>query len=178
MQRVLVVGASGRTGRLVVEQLAASGGRFEPIAGVRSSKSKGAQKLPSGVLLLPGLDLADDGATSAASLSAEMLRLGVSDVVCTVGFSPTMMRDTDRRLAEQVDYLGTLKCEVLSSNHGLLPMAPRDCENDIAAPFDSLHSQWSPPLMPPRCLGASSSSPASVSTRSIAPPPPSCSIRP
>ena len=38
-----------------------------------------------------------------------MLRLGVTDVVCAAGFSPTFVPEEDRRLAEAVDYLGTLK---------------------------------------------------------------------
>ena len=42
-------------------------------------------------------------------LSEQMISRGVTDVICTLGFSPTFIPETDRRLAEQVDYLGTLK---------------------------------------------------------------------
>ena len=106
-QKVLVAGASGRTGRLVVEQLL--GEDIEPVAGLRSSMSKGAKSLPASVARITGLDLADDEATTITCLSTEMSRLGITDVVCTIGFAPTMVGDVDRAGMQQVDYRATAK---------------------------------------------------------------------
>lgn len=116
-RHVLVAGASGRTGRLIVEQLSRGEGplRFDPIAGLRGSdigngggRSR-APAFPPGTTVFSGLELAGPNAISTSDLTAEMLRLGVSDVICAVGFSPTFIPEQDRQLAEAVDYYGTLR---------------------------------------------------------------------
>lgn len=90
-RRVLVAGATGRTGRFVVDQLAAASA-LEPIAGIRGSssssqptskKQKPPPRFPPGTATLAGLDLADDDPGFQSWLSKELLRLGVTDVVST-----------------------------------------------------------------------------------------------
>jgi len=118
-RRVLVAGATGRTGQRVVERLFATGGALEPIAGVRSSNGKATSKLPKDIAVLTGLDLADDALTTTSCLRDEMMRLGVTDVICTIGFSPTMLGDKDKQLAQAVDYLGTSKLMAAAQAAGL-----------------------------------------------------------
>ena len=109
MRCVFVAGASGRTGRNVVEALREAG--IALIAGVRTAPSAlgsaggAARSLPPGTETI----VCDLSAADAPNrLSRELLERGVTDVVCTVGFSPTFVPAEDRRLAEEVDYLATL----------------------------------------------------------------------
>ena len=78
---------------------------IDVIAGVRdSSRIKFASSVPT-----LQFDVTTDDPGFTSMLSEQMISRGVTDVICTLGFSPTFIPETDRRLAEQVDYLGTLK---------------------------------------------------------------------
>lgn len=103
-RRVLVAGATGRTGRRVLDVLAATPGA-EAIAGVRSAAS--ADKLPAGVGRLV-CDLTAEEC-SLAALTKELLTLQCSDVICTIGFAPTFLPEQDRAGMRAVDYLATLR---------------------------------------------------------------------
>ena len=77
------------------------------IAGVRSEGS--IKKLSAGVPTLTGLDVTSTDPGFTSWLSKEMNTRSVTDVICTLGFSPTFIPSDDRELAAAVDYLGTLK---------------------------------------------------------------------
>ncbi len=100
--KCLVVGATGRTGRRLLELLPAAG--WEPLAAVRADDAS-PSLLPATVSVVPGIDLAADGL--AQSLSHELVARDVRAVICAAGFAPTFVPAEDRRLAEQVDGLGT-----------------------------------------------------------------------
>ena len=103
----LVVGATGRTGRYVVDALnAPSASNIDIIAGVRTEASR--SRVSPGIAYI-AVDVTNDDPDFVSSLSKEMLSRGVTDVICTLGFSPTFVPDEDRKLAEAIDYLGTLK---------------------------------------------------------------------
>ena len=84
---VYVAGATGRTGLRVIEVLERTPG-VEVVAGVRGTSAQ--SRLPAGVDALV-CDLTKSGAVSA--LSTELTARGVTDVVSTVGFSPTFVQD-------------------------------------------------------------------------------------
>lgn len=115
-RRCLVAGSTGRLGRYVVAEL-----RERPevavLAGVRSEASR--LRLPPGVPALVGLDLSSDDPDFVPWLSAAMRSQGVTDVICTVGFSPTFVPSEDRRLASQVDNEGTRKLIAAADGAGL-----------------------------------------------------------
>ena len=102
----LVAGATGRTGRFVVDALRGQDS-IDVIAGVRSEGS--IKKLSAGVPTLTGLDVTSTDPGFTSWLSKEMSTRSVTDVICTLGFSPTFIPSDDRELAATVDYLGTLK---------------------------------------------------------------------
>ena len=81
---VFVAGATGRTGRRLIEVLRATAG-VDVVAGVRSEASA-ASKLPAGVPTVVA-DVSSD--TAVADLSHALLSRGVTDVVCAIGFAPT-----------------------------------------------------------------------------------------
>ena len=96
-KRCLVAGASGRTGALVLEQLALA--EYAAVAEIRSDASK--SRLPRGIDTLT-FDLTDE-ATAFPDLA------GITDVIDAAGFKPTMIPEQDRALARAVDYDGTLR---------------------------------------------------------------------
>ena len=103
---VYVAGATGRTGSRVVEELLRDRDQFGVVAGVRTELS--AARLPAGVACLVA-DLSGEVRGAEAELTSELRTRQVTDVVCTFGFAPTYLPEQDRKLAEAVDYLGTLR---------------------------------------------------------------------
>lgn len=101
---VYVAGATGRTGRRVVEELLRD--QFGVVAGARTEAS--AARLPAGVARLVA-DLSGEVRGDEAELASMLRTRQVTDVVCTLGYSPTYLPEQDRKLAEAVDYLGTLR---------------------------------------------------------------------
>ena len=83
---VLVAGATGRTGREVVQALRVRGDPFLAISGVKTETVAKIQR-DAGLEAIVA-DLTDESATR--TIAAEMRRLNVTDVVCTVGFVPTV----------------------------------------------------------------------------------------
>ena len=83
---VLVAGATGRTGREVVQALRKRGDPFLAISGVKTETVAKIQR-DAGLEAIVA-DLTDESATK--TIAAEMRRLNVTDVVCTVGFVPTV----------------------------------------------------------------------------------------
>ena len=102
---VYVAGATGRTGRRVVEELLRDR-EFGVVAGARTEAS--AAKLPAGVARLVA-DLSGEVRGDEAELASMLRTRQVTDVVCTLGYSPTYLPEQDRKLAEAVDYLGTVR---------------------------------------------------------------------
>jgi hypothetical protein len=137
-RRVVVFGASGRTGRLIVAELmraealrrerlsedptAGSARALEVVAGVRSAASAeraraqlSANGAGGGGGAVAGAaddvliaDLTDEG-TPIAELASQLASLHVTDLVCAIGFSPSFLPEDDRRLAEAVDYRATVR---------------------------------------------------------------------
>ena len=105
-RRVYVAGATGRTGSRVVEELLRDRDQFGVVAGARTEAS--AARLPAGVVRLVA-DLSGEVRGAEAELASELRTRQVTDVVCTLGFAPTYLPEQDRKLAEAVDYLGTLR---------------------------------------------------------------------
>ena len=103
---VYVAGATGRTGSRVVEELLRNRDQFGVVAGARTEAS--AARLPAGVVRLVA-DLSGEVRGAEAELASELRTRQVTDVVCTLGFAPTYLPEQDRKLAEAVDYLGTLR---------------------------------------------------------------------
>lgn len=101
-RRVYVAGATGRTGRRVLDELLSTSD-IEAIAGVRG-EAAAARLPPAAERLVCDLTAAD----AQAQLSRELLARSITDVICTVGFSPTFLPDEDRRLARAVDNLATV----------------------------------------------------------------------
>ena len=101
-RRVYVAGATGRTGRRVLDELLRTPG-IEAIAGVRGEAAI-ARLPPATERLVCDLTAAD----AQAQLSRELLTRSITDVIYTVGFSPTFLPEEDRRLARAVDYLATV----------------------------------------------------------------------
>ena len=97
-RRVLVAGASGRSGREVVKALAAAGYEVVPLVRNASRWRDVAERT--------SLRVVEADVTDAASL-APALR-NVDDVVCDVGFVPTFDADADRRAALAVDRDGVV----------------------------------------------------------------------
>ena len=102
---VYVAGATGRTGRRVVEELLRDR-EFGVVAGARTEAS--AAKLPAGVARLVA-DLSGEVRGDEAELASMLRTRQVTDVMCTLGYSPTYLPEQDRKLAEAVDYLGTVR---------------------------------------------------------------------
>ena len=67
-----------------------------------------AAKLPAGVARLVA-DLSGEVRGDEAELASMLRTRQVTDVVCTLGYSPTYLPEQDRKLAEAVDYLGTVR---------------------------------------------------------------------
>ena len=105
-RRVYDAGATGRTGSRVVEELLRDRDQFGVVAGARTEAS--AARLPAGVVRLVA-DLSGEVRGAEAELASELRTRQVTDVVCTLGFAPTYLPEQDRKLAEAVDYLGTLR---------------------------------------------------------------------
>ena len=103
---VYVAGATGRTGRRVVEELLRDRDQFGVVAGARTEAS--AAKLPAGVARLVA-DLSGEVRGDEAELASMLRTRQVTDVMCTLGYSPTYLPEQDRKLAEAVDYLGTVR---------------------------------------------------------------------
>ena len=103
---VYVAGATGRTGRRGVEELLRDRDQFGVVAGARTEAS--AAKLPAGVARLVA-DLSGEVRGDEAELASMLRTRQVTDVVCTLGYSPTYLPEQDRKLAEAVDYLGTVR---------------------------------------------------------------------
>ena len=103
---VYVAGATGRTGSRVVEELLRNRDQFGVVAGARTEAR--AARLPAGVVRLVA-DLSGEVRGAEAELASELRTRQVTDVVCTLGFAPTYLPEQDRKLAEAVDYLGTLR---------------------------------------------------------------------
>ena len=110
-RRVFVCGASGRTGRSIVEQLQANG--VPLVAGVRTQAS--ANRLdPSLPRIVVDLSSGSDEPSSLTDatvqwLGEQMQREGVTDVISTLGYFPTFVPVDDRALAERVDYCAQLR---------------------------------------------------------------------
>ena len=103
---VYVAGATGRTGRRVVEELLRDRDQFGVVAGARTEAS--AARLPAGVPRLVA-DLSGEVRGDEAELASMLRTRQVTDAVCTLGYSPTYLPEQDRKLAEAVDYLGTVR---------------------------------------------------------------------
>lgn len=104
-RRCLVAGATGRTGLQVIEALERMSD-IEALAGVRSSSS--GRRLPKNIPTIE-FDLTSDDPHFLSSLSETLIDKGVTDCICTIGFSPTFIPEEDRKLAMAIDYVGTLK---------------------------------------------------------------------
>ena len=85
-KRCLVAGATGRTGQLVLAQLALA--EYAAVAEIRSDASK--SRLPRGIDTLT-FDLTDE-ATAIPDLA------GITDVIDAAGFKPTLIPEQDRAL--------------------------------------------------------------------------------
>eukprot|EP00966_Prymnesium_polylepis_P139860 3231231-Prymnesium_polylepis.1 len=103
MPTVFVAGATGRTGREVVQALRASGA-YRVISGVRSDTVAKIQR-DAGFEAF-AVDVTEEGA--AREIAAELKRTAARDVVCTVGFVPTYLYEDDKRAAFRIDYEGTV----------------------------------------------------------------------
>ena len=103
---VYVAGATGRTGSRVVEELLRDRDQFGVVAGARTEAS--AARLPAGVPRLVA-DLSGEVRGDEAELASMLRTRQVTDAVCTLGYSPTYLPEQDRKLAEAVDYLGTVR---------------------------------------------------------------------
>ena len=97
-RRVLVAGASGRSGREVVKALAAAGYEVVPLVRNASRWRDVAERT--------SLRVVEADLTDAASLAPALQN--VDDVVCDVGFVPTFDADADRRAALAVDRDGVV----------------------------------------------------------------------
>lgn len=112
----LVAGATGRMGREVVDALRREP-NMEVIAGVRSEAAR--VRVAPDVPVLSGFDLTSDDPSFSDWLAHSMLRRGVTDVICTVGYSPTFVPSEDRRLAAAVDNDGTRRLIAAAETIGL-----------------------------------------------------------